>query len=65
MDIQKLEGKAFVDAMKREKYNKEVAMRDGRYQHKGNQQGMERPGGDAEAIAKQKATNAAKREGAA
>ena len=65
MDIQKLEGKAFVDAMKREKYNREVAMRDGRYAHKGNQQGMERPGGDAEAIAKQKATNAAKREGAA
>lgn len=64
MDIQKLEGKAYVDAMKRERYNRDVAMKDGRYFHKGNQQGMERPGGDAEAIAKQKATNAAKREGA-
>lgn len=51
--------------MKREKYNRDVAMRDGRYAHKGNQQGMKRPGGDAEAIAKQKATNAKKREGAA
>ena len=51
--------------MKREKYNRDVAMHDGRYAHKGNQQGMKRPGGDAEAIAKQKATNAKKREGAA
>lgn len=46
--------------MKREKMNREIAMKDGRYLHKGNQRGMERPGG-AEAAAKQKATNAQKR----
>lgn len=48
--------------MKREKYNREVAMKDGRYLAKGNPRGEARPGGDAEAIAKQKATNAAKRQ---